>query len=124
MTFQVATWNVNSIRARAERLLAWLESTAPDVVCLQETKVVDADFPFDEIRSRGYHAVVHGQKTYNGVAILARGEPTDVLRGFGDGVDDPAARAIAATVDGIRYLCVYVPNGSVVGSDKWAYKLA
>jgi len=122
----IATWNVNSIRARLERLLAWLDRTAPDVACLQELKVPDEEFPVDEIREAGYHAAFHGQKTYNGVAILSRSEPTDVaigLPGDRDG-SDAQARLIAATCDGVRVVSAYFPNGQSVGSDKWAYKLA
>lgn len=122
---KLATWNVNSIGARLERLLAWLDERRPDVVCLQETKTVDDKFPFEALRERGYSAVVTGQKSYNGVALLARAplELTDVVRGLGDGHADDASRFIAATVGGVRVLSVYAPNGQSVGSDKWAYKL-
>jgi len=120
---RIATWNVNSVRARSERLLRWLGTHEPDVLCLQELKVQDADFPFDMLRAAGYEAVAHGQKTYNGVAILARMPPADIERGFGDGGDDAQSRLIAATVSGIRVVSVYVPNGQEVGSEKWAYKL-
>ena len=119
----IASWNVNSIRARQERLLRWLALRSPDVVCLQEIKTVEADFPFDALKEAGYHAAVHGQKTYNGVAILARQAPADVERGFGDGADDSQARLVAATVAGVRVASVYVPNGREVGSDRWGYKL-
>jgi exodeoxyribonuclease-3 len=122
--FTVATWNVNSIRAREERLLAWLEKSAPDVVCLQELKVVDDDFPFETLRDVGYHAVALGQPTYNGVAILSREVPTHVVKGFEDGVDDPQARAITATVNGYTIASLYIPNGRTVGSEKWEYKLS
>jgi exodeoxyribonuclease III len=124
VAMKLATWNVNSIRARQDRLLDWLRSAAPDAVCLQETKVDDAGFPFDALQAAGYHAVTLGQRTYNGVAILSRRPATDVMRGFGDDVDDEQARTIAATVDGVRVISVYVPNGQEVGSDKYAYKLA
>lgn len=120
---KIATWNVNSIRAREERLLKWLAKQQPDVLCLQELKVVEEVFPFKTLRQAGYTAAVYGQKTYNGVAILARAEPTDVERGFGDGVDDPQARFMAATVAGVRIISAYVPNGGEVGSEKYAYKL-
>jgi exodeoxyribonuclease-3 len=120
---KLATWNVNSVRARHERLLRWLAAHAPDVLCLQELKVPDADFPFDALREAGYHAAVYGQRGYNGVAILARQEPQDVARGLDDGADDPAARLVSARVGGVRVVCVYVPNGGELGSDKWAYKL-
>ena len=120
---KIATWNVNSIRARLERFLAWLGRTCPDVVCLQELKVVDEAFPFDELRSAGYHAAVHGQKTYNGVAILSRTEPEDVHRGLDDGADDPQARLISAEIAGVQVISVYVPSGQKIGTEKFAYKL-
>ena len=121
---KLATWNVNSIRARHDRLLAWLAAQAPDVVCLQETKVEDPAFPFEALQAVGYHAVTLGQRSYNGVAILSREPATDVVRGFEDGDPDEQARAIAATISGVRVMSVYVPNGQEVGSDKYAYKLA
>jgi exodeoxyribonuclease-3 len=111
------------VRARLDRLVAWLARHSPDVLCLQELKVTDDAFPFEAVQGAGYRAVVHGQKTYNGVAILAREEPTDVVRGLGGGVDDPQARLIAASVGGVRILSAYVPNGGDVGSEKWTYKL-
>jgi len=120
---KIASWNVNSVRARSERLQRWLETHAPDVLCLQELKVQDTDFPFEALRAAGYEVAAHGQKTYNGVAILARTTPTDVERGFGDGGDDSQSRLIAARVGGIRVVSVYVPNGQEVGSEKWTYKL-
>jgi exodeoxyribonuclease-3 len=118
----IATWNVNSLATRKERVLAWLADRKPDVVCLQELKGVEKTFPFDEIREAGYCCAVFGQKTYNGVAILSREEPEDVERGFEDGVGDEQARLIAATVGGIRVISAYVPNGSEVGSEKYQYK--
>lgn len=129
---KIASWNVNSIRARKERLLRWLTTHQPDVLCLQELKTTDKDYPFDDLKAVGYHSAMHGQKTYNGVAILTRSEPADVERGFGDGGDDAQSRLIAARVAvpgapagtaAVRVVSVYVPNGSEVGSDKWAYKL-
>jgi exodeoxyribonuclease-3 len=120
---KLATWYVNSIRARHERLFAWLAAAAPDVVCLQETKVEDAGFPFEALTAAGYHAVTLGQRSYNGVAILSREPAQDVLRGFDDGEPDEQARVIAATVRGVRVISVYVPNGQSVGSDKYDYKL-
>ena len=118
----VATWNINSLNIRKERLLAWLKDRRPDVLCLQELKGVDEAFPHEEIREHGYHSAVFGQKTYNGVAILAREELTDIKRGFSDGVEDSQSRLIAATVAGVRILSAYVPNGSTVGSEKYEYK--
>jgi exodeoxyribonuclease-3 len=121
---KLASWNVNSIRAREERLLAWLARREPDVVCLQELKVTDDAFPRAALERAGYRAAVLGQPTYNGVAILARAAIEDVTCGLGDGADDAQARLIAARVSGLRVASVYVPNGASVGSDKWAYKLA
>ena len=120
---KIATWNVNSVRARLERLVAWLSRQRPDVVCLQELKCTDDAFPLEAVRDAGYHATVHGQKTYNGVAILSRSEPAEVDAGLSDEADDPQARLISAVVEGVRVLSAYVPNGSVVGSEKYAYKL-
>lgn len=121
---KLATWNVNSIRARHERLLGWLNSSAPDVLCLQETKVEDAAFPFAALAAAGYHAVTVGQKSYNGVAILSRQPAIDVERGFDDGDTDDQARMIAATVAGVRVISIYVPNGQDLQSDKYTYKLS
>ncbi len=120
---KLATWNVNSIRAREERLLRWLGKHQPDVLCLQELKVTDDAFPLLPIQSLGYHAAVHGQKTYNGVAVLSRAESADVERGFGDGGDDAQSRLVTARVGSVHVVSAYVPNGSEVGSDKWAYKM-
>jgi exodeoxyribonuclease-3 len=120
---KVATWNINSVRARIQRLLPWLERRAPDVVCLQEIKVEDEKFPFDGIERAGYHSSVFGQKTYNGVAILSRFEPTRLERGLGDDTPDEEARLIAATIQGIHILCAYVPLGTAVGTERWVYKL-
>jgi len=127
MLFSVASWNVNSIRARLARLLAWLDARQPDVVCLQETKVADEDFPFEELRQAGYVATTFGQRTYNGVAILMRAAPLEIVRGFDDGVPDTQSRFVVAgfgtAVGPLRVASVYAPNGSAVGTDKFAYKL-
>ncbi len=120
---KLATWNVNSVRAREERLIRWLAAARPDVVCLQELKVTDDSFPTEAVRQAGYVACVHGQKTYNGVAMLSRVEPAGVERGFGDGAADAAARLISARVGGVQVVSAYVPNGGEVGSEKWEYKL-
>ena len=123
---KVASWNVNSIRSRHDRLIAWLEAAQPDVLCVQELKGTEDIFPFESIQAAGYHAAVYGQKTYNGVAIISRQKPKDIQRGLGKFEPkngDPQARLIAATVDGVRIICVYVPNGQEPGSDKHAYKL-
>jgi exodeoxyribonuclease-3 len=120
---RIATWNVNSIRAREARVRAWLEAAAPDVLCMQELKVEAAGFPRAMFEALGYQVVLLGQKSYNGVAIAAKGELTDVSTGFGDGGDDEQARFIVATSGGVRIASLYVPNGQEVGSDKYAYKL-
>jgi exodeoxyribonuclease-3 len=121
---KLATWNLNSIRMRIPRLLAWLEKEKPDVLCLQETKVEDAGFPRAEIEKLGYQIEIFGQRSYNGVAILSTQPLENVTREFGDGQDDGDARVIAATTHGIRVVCLYVPNGQELTSDKYPYKLA
>ena len=121
---RITSWNVNSIRARLDRLVDYLATRQPDVLCLQETKCQDAQFPYAALTAAGYHAVHHGQRTYNGVAILARQPIADPQLGLQDGVDDPQARLIAATVNGVRVISVYAPNGQQVGADAYAYKLA
>jgi exodeoxyribonuclease-3 len=120
---KLATWNVNSIRAREERLLRWLGTHQPDVACLQELKVTEDAFPMLALRALGYHATVHGQKTYNGVAVLSRPGPFEVERGFGDGGDESQARLVAARVGDVHVVSAYVPNGQEVGSEKWTYKM-
>jgi exodeoxyribonuclease-3 len=120
---KLVTWNVNSIRQRQDRLVALLARHAPDVVCLQETKATDADFPAEAVRAAGYQFAHAGQKTYNGVAILAREPLADVTVGLRDGGDDAQARLIGATVSGVRVISAYAPNGQSVGSDKYAFKL-
>jgi exodeoxyribonuclease-3 len=119
----VVTWNVNSLRARLPSVLRWVREHKPDVLCLQETKVRDEDFPLDDFTILGYHEALYGQKSYNGVAILSRQPLSGVARGFdGEGTDEQK-RLIAATVAGVRVVNAYVPNGGEVGSDKFAYKL-
>ncbi|QUW03916.1 exodeoxyribonuclease III [Chloracidobacterium validum] len=120
----VATWNVNSIRVRLPHVLDWLKRTEPDVLCLQETKIPDADFPCEAFEQLGYIASVYGQKTYNGVAILSFESQTDVQRGLPDDVPDDQRRFLMATIRGVRVASVYVPNGEAVSSPKFAYKLA
>jgi exodeoxyribonuclease-3 len=119
---KLATWNVNSLKVRLPHLLDWLAAVQPDAVCLQETKTEDASFPLAPIEAAGYHAVFCGQKTYNGVAILARSAPTDVQHGIPNFPDDPR-RLIAATVGDVRIVCAYAPNGQSLESEKYAYKL-
>jgi exodeoxyribonuclease-3 len=118
---KVATWNVNSIRARHQHVIDWLDARQPDVLCLQELKVPDEEFPYDEVRQCGYEAAVLGQKTYNGVAILSRYPLANVTEGL-DG-DDGQARLIGADIEGITIVSAYFPNGGEVGSDKYNYKL-
>jgi exodeoxyribonuclease-3 len=130
VTFSVATWNVNSVKQRIEHLTRWLSSAAPDVVCLQETKCVDDAFPRLEIEALGYNVAIHGQKSYNGVAILSK-HPLDagsIRRGLPGGDGDDQARYIEAVVPMgetvVRVASIYLPNGNPIGTDKFAYKLA
>lgn len=120
---KIASWNVNSLAVRMPHLLDWLEAAEPDVVGLQETKCEDAKFPDGALAERGWRSVFAGQKTYNGVALLARGRLEDACIGV-RGFEDSQQRAIAATVGGVRIVNLYVVNGQSVGSDKYAYKLA
>ena len=120
---RLATWNVNSIRARLPRVLAWLEDQQPDVVCLQETKVIDELFPREPIEDLGYQIAAYGQKTYNGVAILSKIGIEDVHNGLPGDDEDAEARVIAATVGDVMVVNAYVVNGKTVGSEKYAYKL-
>ena len=120
---KIASWNVNSLRVRLPQVLAWLEDNPVDVLALQETKTQDSDFPIDEILASGYQAVFSGQKTYNGVAIIARTDPKDPVTDIAD-LDDPQRRILAATVGGVRVIDLYVVNGSEVGSEKFDYKLS
>ncbi len=120
---RIASWNINSIRARLDRLVDYLATRQPDVLCVQETKCQDEQFPYAAIEAAGYRTVHHGQKTYNGVAILARQPIHDPQSGMQDGVEDSQSRVIAATVNGVRVISVYVPNGQRVGADAYAYKL-
>lgn len=119
---KIATWNVNSLRVRLPHLLDWLAKESPDVACLQETKCEDAAFPAEELRAAGYCSLHHGQRGYNGVAILSRNAGQGVCRGI-PAFADEQSRVIAADFDGVRVVSVYVPNGQSVGSDKFAYKL-
>lgn len=126
---KIATWNVNSIRSRLTHVVDWLQETNVDVLCLQETKVVDADFPRSPFESLGYHLYIAGQKSYNGVAILSRTAVEDVSIGFAPvlGTDigdlDEQKRVIAGIVGNVRIVNLYVPNGAAVGSEKYDYKL-
>jgi len=120
---KLATWNVNSLRVRLPQVLDWLTRYRPDVVCLQETKTEDRNFPAAEFEAAGYHVACSGQKTYNGVAIASRRPLKELARTLPD-FPDEQKRLIAATVDGVRLINVYVPNGAAVGSEKYDYKLA
>ena len=119
----VATWNVNSVRARLPRVLEWLDKARPDVVCLQETKCLDEVFPREPLEELGYQIETFGQKTYNGVAILSKHGMEDVVRGFPDDDEDAQKRVIGATIGDLMILNLYVVNGKEVGSDKYAFKL-
>ncbi len=120
---KIVSWNINSLRKREPRLLEWLRATSPDIVCLQETKCTDEQFPASTLRDAGYAAVFHGQKSYNGVAILAREEPREVRLGLCDEIEDDQARIIAATIGQVRVISLYAPNGQAVGSEAYRYKM-
>ncbi len=120
---RLATWNVNSLKVRLPHVLDWLAANQPDVLCLQETKQEDSQFPLAALQQAGYQAVFSGQKTYNGVAIISKVAATEMVCGLPD-FSDEQKRLITATVQGVRVVCVYVPNGQSVDSDKYRYKLA
>src|SRR5919197_681412 len=120
---KIASWNINSLRKRQDRLFAWLEATGPDIVGLQETKCTDDQFPALALGAAGYDAAYHGEKSYNGVAILSKIELQDVRPSLCDEVIDPQARVIAATVGRLRVFSIYAPNGQAVGSPAYKYKL-
>ncbi|MCC6812331.1 MAG: exodeoxyribonuclease III [Deltaproteobacteria bacterium] len=129
---KIACWNVNSVRVRIGRLVEWLNRTQPDIVCLQETKCEDAQFPYEALGDAGYECAHAGQKTYNGVAVLSRARPVSVQRGFMDGGEEDAQRRLIwatfelpfAGAPRFTVCSAYAPNGQSVGSDKYAYKLA
>ena len=120
--FRIATWNVNSLRVRLPHVLQWLKKENPDVLALQETKITDENFPTDEFTSLGYHVAFSGQKTFNGVAIASRRQPENIITSL-PGIDDMQKRVLCAVINGITVLNLYVPNGSEIGSEKYAYKL-
>lgn len=120
---KVVSWNVNSVRARWDRLLAFLDREQPDVVCLQEIKVVTEKFPAQELEDLGYRCAIHGQKTFNGVAILSTEPFTELERGMAGELDDDQARLISVTTHGCRIVNAYVPNGGEVGGPRYPYKL-
>ncbi len=125
---RIATWNINGIKARLEGLKTWLQETAPDVACLQEIKSVDEGFPREDIESLGYNVVTHGQKSFNGVAILSKFTIEDVERGLPGDDEDIQARYIEAVITAaegiVRVASIYMPNGNPLGSEKFTYKLA
>jgi exodeoxyribonuclease-3 len=126
---KVATWNVNSVRTRLEQVIDWLKQNPVDVLCLQETKVVDADFPRSPLENLGYHLYISGQKAYNGVALISQQPLVDVSSGFTpilpkiDPKWDEQKRVITGVIDGVRIVNLYVPNGSAIASEKYDYKL-
>ena len=120
---KLASWNVNSLKVRLDQVLEWIDASKVDVLALQETKVVDEQFPVDAFTSRGLSVVFSGQKTYNGTAIISRLPMKDILMDI-PSMDDPQRRILAATVGDLRLINLYVPNGAEVGSDKYKYKLA
>ena len=113
---KIATWNVNSLKVRLPHVLDWLASNQPNILCLQELKQEDSQFPSEALLQAGYQAVFSGQKTYNGVAILSQSTPTDLQIGIPN-FPDEQKRVIAATIEGIRIICVYIPNGQSVDSE-------
>ena len=119
---KIATWNVNSMKVRLPHVLEWLGANGPDVLVLQEIKQLTEAFPAEELRAAGYESLANGQKTYNGVAVISRNAPEDPVFELPD-FDDPQRRVLATTVDGVRIVNLYVPNGQEVGSEKYAYKL-
>ncbi|MFC0632906.1 exodeoxyribonuclease III [Brevundimonas balnearis] len=124
---RIATWNVNSVNARLPTVLAWVEAASPDVLCLQELKCVDEKFPREPFESLGYNVETHGQKTYNGVALLSKLPVSDLRRGLPGDPSDEQARYIEAVIEGarpVRVASIYLPNGNPIGTEKFAYKLA
>jgi exodeoxyribonuclease-3 len=119
---KIATWNVNSLNVRLPHVLEWLSATKPDVLVLQEIKQVTDAFNADAFREIGYESIASGQKTYNGVAVISRESTSDPVTDF-PGYEDPQRRILAATINGVRVINLYIPNGNSVGSDKYDYKL-
>lgn len=120
---RIVSWNINSLRRRESILLRWLGESKPDLLCLQETKCTDEQFPALGLRAAGYYCAFHGQKSYNGVAILSRSPLEDIQIALGDDDEDSHARVIAATVGQVRVYSVYAPNGQAVGASAYTYKL-
>ncbi|HZR78279.1 MAG TPA: exodeoxyribonuclease III [Chthoniobacterales bacterium] len=120
---RIVSWNINSLRKRQDRLFEWLEMTKPDIVCLQETKCTDEQFPVLSLQSAGYETAYHGEKSYNGVAILSKTKLTGIRVSLCDEVVDPQARVISADASNLRIYSIYAPNGQAVGSPAFKYKL-
>lgn len=123
MPIRIVTWNINSVRARADRMLSYLKGSAPDVLCLQELKCTEEQFPLKEVEALGYRVAMFGQKSFNGVAILSKTESAEVVRNITDGAEDEHSRLIGAKVNGISVYCLYAPNGQAVASEAYEYKL-
>jgi len=119
---KIATWNVNSMKVRLPHVVEWLQNHEPDVLVLQEIKQLTENFPTEALQEIGYHSIASGQKTYNGVAVISKNPATDPVTDFPD-LDDPQRRILASTVDDVRIVDLYIPNGSEVGSEKYKYKL-
>ena len=127
----IATWNVNSVRTRLSQIIDWINQVNPDILCLQETKVIDQDFPIKSFEELGYKVIVYGQKAYNGVAIISKLQTENVNKGFSGELGDQChiekfadqKRLISADINGIKIINVYVPNGSSINSDKFFYKI-
>ena len=120
---KIATWNVNSLNVRIGHVLEWLDIANPDILTLQEIKQLDEAFPADAFKELGYHAISSGQKTYNGVAIITKDKPSDIVTDFPD-LEDPQRRILTATINNNRIINLYIPNGQAVDSDKYIYKLS
>jgi exodeoxyribonuclease-3 len=120
---KIATWNVNSLNVRLPHVIKWLEENPVDVLAIQETKLTDDKFPLAELAAAGYHVAYTGQKTYNGVALISKLPIHDIVKN-NPKFEDPQQRIIAGTIDGVRVVCAYVPNGQAVGSEKFLYKMA
>lgn len=122
-TFSIVTWNVNSINARVEHLVEFLNSKSPDYLCLQELKCMNEKFPYAAIEATGYKSCVFGQKAYNGVAVLSKAPLKEISMNFQDGHEDQSARFLVVDAGGFYLMCAYVPNGQAIGHDKFIYKL-
>jgi exodeoxyribonuclease III len=121
---KIASWNVNSVKARLPHLLSFLQDAQPDVMCLQETKCLAADFPLLEVKALGYHVETIGQRSYNGVALVSKAPPSELVCGLAGDVEDGQPRYIEASFGEVRVASVYLPNGNPVGTEKFTYKLA